>query len=81
MKEVIKMTREATKKEIKAYEKVENILTMEEMEIIFDALDDEQTFDDLLNNKVTDEQIQAIIQEHKISVKELSDWYFTEVED
>ena len=75
------MTREATKKEIKAYEKVENILTMEEMEIIFDALDDEQTFDDLLNNKVTDEQIQTIIQTHEISVKELSDWYFTEVED
>ena len=25
------MTREATKKEIKAYEKVENLLTMEEM--------------------------------------------------
>ena len=49
------MTREATKKEIKAYEKVENLLTMEEMGIIFDALDDEQTFDDLLNNKVTDE--------------------------
>jgi hypothetical protein len=73
------MTREATKKEIKAYEKVESILTMEEMEVIFDALDDEQTFDDLLNNKVTDEQIQAIIQEHKISVKELSDWYFTEI--
>ena len=54
---------------------------MEEMEIIFDALDDEQTFDDLLNNKVTDEQIQTIIQTHEISVKELSDWYFTEVED
>ena len=75
------MTREATKKEIKAYEKVENLLTMEEMEIIFDALDDEQTFDDLLNNKVTDEQIQTIIQAHEISVKEFSDWYFTEVED
>ena len=75
------MTREATKREIKAYEKIENILTMEEMEIIFDALDDEQTFDDLLNNKVTDEQIQTIIQTHEISVKELSDWYFTEVED
>ena len=75
------MTRKATKKEIKAYEKVENLLTMEEMEIIFDALDDEQTFDDLLNNKVIDEQIQTIIQAHEISVKELSDWYFTEVED
>ena len=75
------MTREATKREIKAYEKVENILTMEEMDIIFDALDDEQAFDDLLNNKVNDEQIQAIIQAHKISVEELSDWYFTEVED
>ena len=75
------MTRKATKKEIKAYEKVENLLTMEEMGIIFDALDDEQTFDDLLNNKVTDEQIQTIIQAHEISVKELSDWYFTEVED
>ena len=73
------MTREATKREIKAYEKVENILTMEEMDIIFDALDDEQAFDDLLNNKVNDEQIQAIIQAHKISVEELSDWYFTEI--
>jgi hypothetical protein len=75
------MTREATKKEIKAHEKVEDILTMEEMDIIFDALDDEQTFDDLLHNKVTDKQIQTIIQAHRISVKELSDWYFTEVED
>ena len=52
---------------------------MEEMDIIFDALDDEQVFDDLLHNKVTDKQIQAIIQAHKISVKELSDWYFTEI--
>ena len=75
------MTRQATKREVKAYEKVEGILTMEEMDIIFDALDDEQVFDDLLHNKVTDKQIQAIIQAHKISVKELSDWYFTEVED
>ena len=32
-------------------------------------------------DSLTDEQIQAIIQAHKISVKELSDWYFTEVED
>lgn len=73
------MTRQATKREVKAYEKVEGILTMEEMDIIFDALDDEQVFDDLLHNKVTDKQIQAIIQAHKISVKELSDWYFTEI--
>ena len=75
------MTRQATKREVKAYEKVEGILTMEEMDIIFDTLDDEQVFDDLLHNKVTNKQIQAIIQAHKISVKELSDWYFTEVED
>ena len=73
------MTRQATKREVKAYEKVEGILTMEEMDIIFDALDDEQVFDDLLHNKVTDKQIQAIIQAHKISAKELSDWYFTEI--
>jgi hypothetical protein len=73
------MTRDATKKEIKAYEKVENILTMDEMEIILDVLNDDQAFDDLLHNKVTDKQIQAIIKAHKISVRELSDWYFTEI--
>lgn len=75
------MTRQATQQEIKAYEKVENILTMEEMDIIFDEMYDEQTFDNLLHNTVTNDKILAIIKAHKISARELSDWYFTEVEE
>lgn len=75
------MTRQATQKEIKAYEKVENLLTMEEMNIIFDEMAEEETFDNLLHNKVTNDKILAIIKAHKISAQELSDWYFTEVEE
>lgn len=75
------MTKQATKREIKAYEKVENILTMEEIDIILDVLNDGQAFDDLLYNKVTNDKILTIIKAHKISARELSNWYFTEVED
>lgn len=75
------MTRPATQQEIKAYEKVENTLTMEEMDIIFDEMLEEETFDNLLHNKVTNDKILAIIKAHKITAKELSDWYFTEAED
>lgn len=75
------MIRNATKREIKAYEKVENTLTMEEMNVIFDEMAEEETFDNLLHNKVTNDKILAIIKAHKISARELSDWYFTEVED
>ena len=71
------MTRQATQQEIKAYEKVENALTMEEMDIIFDEMIEEETFDNLLHNKVINDKILTIIKAHKITAKELSDWYFT----
>ena len=70
--------KDATKKEIKNFEKVEKLLTMEEIDIIMDALANEQTFNDLLCNKVNDINIKAIIKAHKITPTELSNWYFTE---
>ena len=75
------MTRNATKREINNYNKVEKLLTMEEIDIICDLLDDEIIFNDLVHNRVNNADINAIIKAHKITAKQLSDWYFTEVED
>ena len=75
------MTRQATQQEIKAYEKVENALTMEETNIIFDEMAEEKTFDNLVHNKVTNDKMLEIIKAHNITARELSDWYFTEVEE
>ena len=74
------MIRNATKREINNYNKVERLLTMDEIDIICDLLDDEIIFDDLLHNRVNNADINAIIKAHKITAKQLSDWYFTEVE-
>ena len=75
------MTRQATKREINNYNKVEKLLTMEEVDTICDLLDDEIIFNDLVHSRVNNADINAIIKAHKISAKQLSDWYFTEVED
>lgn len=75
------MTRQATKREINNYNKVERLLTMEEIDIICDLLDDEIIFSDLVHSRVNNADINAIIKAHKITAKQLSDWYFTEVED
>ena len=75
------MTRQATKTEIRNYNKVEKLLTMEEIDTICDLLDDEIIFNDLVHNRVNNAEINAIIKAHKITAKQLSDWYFTEVED
>jgi hypothetical protein len=75
------MTRQATKREINNYNKVEKLLTMEEVDTICDLLDDEIIFNDLVHNRVNNADINAIIKAHKISARQLSDWYFTEVED
>ena len=80
-KRYIKMTRQATKTEIRNYNKVEKLLTMEEIDTICDLLDDEIIFNDLVHNRVNNAEINAIIKAHKITAKQLSDWYFTEVED
>lgn len=73
--------RNATKKEIANFQKVEMLLTEQEINTIINALDDDQTFTDLIHNKVNNEQINAILKAHGISAKQLSDWYFTEPED
>ena len=70
--------RNATKKEIANFQKVEALLTEQEIDIIIDALDDDKTFTDLIHSKVNNEQINAIIKAHNITAKQLSDWYFTE---
>jgi hypothetical protein len=75
------MTRQATKREINNYNKVEKLLTMEEIDLICDLLDDEIIFDDLVHNRVNNADINAIIKAHKISARQLSDWYFIEVEE
>lgn len=75
------MTRQATKREISNYNKVEKLLTMEEVDTICELLDDEIIFNDLVHNRVNNADINAIIKAHKISARQLSDWYFTEVED
>ena len=75
------MTRQATKREINNYNKIEKLLTMEEVDTICDLLDDEIIFNDLVHNRVNNADINAIIKAHKITAKQLSDWYFTEVED
>ena len=75
------MTRQATKREINNYNKVKKLLTMEEVDTICDLLDDEIIFNDLVHSRVNNADINAIIKAHKISAKQLSDWYFTEVED
>ena len=75
------MIRQATKREINNYNKVEKLLTMEEIDLICDLLDDEIIFNDLVHNRVNNAEINAIIKAHKITAKQLSDWYFTEVED
>ena len=75
------MIRNATKREINNYNKVEKLLTMEEIDIICDLLDDEIIFSDLVHNRVNNAEINAIIKAHKITAKQLSDWYFIEVED
>lgn len=72
------MFRKATKTEIKNYEKVEEILTMEETDIIFDVLANAEDFDALVHNKVNNAEIKAILKAHRISAKALSDWYFAE---
>ena len=75
------MVRNATKREINNYNKVEKLLTMEEIDTICDLLDDEIIFSDLVHSRVNNAEINAIIKAHKITAKQLSDWYFTEVED
>lgn len=80
-KRYIKMMRQATKTEIRNYNKVEKLLTMKEIDLICDLLDDEIIFNDLVHNRVNNAEINAIIKAHKITAKQLSDWYFTEVED
>ena len=75
------MMRQATKTEIRNYNKVEKLLTMKEIDLICDLLDDEIIFNDLVHNRVNNAEINAIIKAHKITAKQLSDWYFTEVED
>jgi hypothetical protein len=75
------MIRNATKREINNYNKVEKLLTMEEIDTICDLLDDEIIFSDLVHSRVNNADINAIIKAHKITAKQLSDWYFTEVED
>jgi hypothetical protein len=75
------MTRQATKREINNYNKVEKLLTMEEIDLICDLLDDEIIFGDLVHNRVNNADINAIIKAHKISARQLSDWYFIEVEE
>ena len=72
--------RNATKKEIAIYNKVEALLTWEELDVIFEELNDAQVFDDLVKNKVNNEQLKAILKAHNITAKELSTWYFVEVE-
>ena len=72
------MMRPATKTEIKNYNKVENLLTIEEVDTICDLLDDEIIFSDLVHNRVNNAEINAILKAHKITAKQLSDWYFTE---
>ena len=72
--------RNATKKEIAIYNKVEALLTWEELDIIFEEMNNEQTFDDLVKDKVNNEQLKAILKAHNITAKELSIWYFVEVE-
>ena len=54
---------------------------MEEMNIIFDEMAEEETFDNLVHNKVTNDKMLEIIKTHNITARELSDWYFTEVEE
>ena len=72
----------ATEREIQAYEKVEKRLTDEEIAIIYDELySDEKAFDELLeNDKVINKKVKEIIKAHKITQRELKDWYFTEVD-
>ena len=74
--------RPATEREIQAYEKVEKRLTDEEIAIIYDELySDEKAFDELLeNDKVINKKVKEIIKTHKITQRELKDWYFTEVD-
>lgn len=73
--------RNATKKEITNFQRIEALLTEQEVDTIIDALDDDQTFTDLIHGKVNNEQINTIIKTHNITAKQLSDWYFTEPED
>lgn len=73
--------RSATKKEIVNFQKVEALLTEKEVDIIINALDDDQTFTDLTHDKVNNEQIKTIIKAHDITEEQLSDWYFTDPED
>ena len=70
------MIREATKQEIKNYKRVNNLLTTEEIDTIFNLTNDDKIFDDLLRNKVNNAKIKAILKAHHISAKALSDWYF-----
>lgn len=72
------MTRQATPQEIKAYKKVEALLSEEEFDIIFDEMANGQVFDELVYNKVTNKKMLDIITLHSITARELSDWYFTE---
>lgn len=68
--------REATKQEIKNYERVDKLLTDEEVDVIFNLTNDAEVFDDLVHNKVNNAEIKAILKAHHISAKALSDWYF-----
>lgn len=75
------MIRQATPQEIQAYEKIEALLNEEEFNTIFDEMADGQVFDELVHNKVTNKKMLKIITLHSITARELSDWYFTEVEE
>ena len=70
------MIREATKQEIKNYERVNKLLTDKEVDTIFNLMNNTEVFDDLVRNKVNNAEIKAILKAHRISAKSLSDWYF-----
>lgn len=72
--------RYATKTEVKNFQQVEKALSEEEIDIIYDVIDDEP-LENLLHNKIENKTILNILNKHNITHKAFCDWYFTELED
>ena len=67
--------REATVEEMEIYNKVEGALNDEEWETFFNLVADE-SMDNLLDNKIENAEVLAIIEEKGLTVAEVCAWYF-----